>query len=57
MAKLPDEQREVIMLHLRSGMKFGQIGKSLGVSINTVKSRHRYGVDKLRSLLEERSEK
>lgn len=54
MAELPDEQREVIMLHVRSGLKFRQIAKSLGVSINTVKSRYRYGVDKLRLLLKER---
>jgi RNA polymerase sigma factor (sigma-70 family) len=50
-AQLPYEQREAIILHLRGGMKFKQIAKSQGVSINTVQSRYRYGLSKLRSLL------
>ncbi|MHC4646339.1 MAG: RNA polymerase sigma factor [Planctomycetota bacterium] len=56
--QLADEQREVIMLHLRSNMKFPQIAKSLDISVNTIKSRYRYGIDKLRSILtKERQEK
>jgi RNA polymerase sigma-70 factor (ECF subfamily) len=51
MAQLPYEQKEVIMLHLHSGMMFKQIAKSQQVSINTVQSRYRYALDKLRSLL------
>ena len=51
MAQLPCEQREVIVLHLRGGMTFRAIAKSQGVSINTIRSRYRYGLDKLRSLL------
>ena len=51
MAKLPYEQKEVIMLHLHGGMMFKQIAKSQRVSINTVHSRYRYALDKLRSLL------
>ena len=51
LAQLPYEQREVIILHLYSGMKFKAIAKSQGVSINTVQGRYRYGLDKLRSLL------
>jgi RNA polymerase sigma-70 factor (ECF subfamily) len=50
MAGLPYDQREVIMLHFQAGMTFGTIGKSLGVSANTAKSRYRYGLDKLRSI-------
>ena len=50
MAELPYDQREVIMLHFQAGMTFGTIGKSLGVSANTAKSRYRYGLDKLRSI-------
>ena len=49
--KLPYEQREVITLHLLSGLKFATIAKSEGVSINTVQSRYRYGLSKLRSIL------
>ena len=51
LAQLPYEQREVIILHLYSGMKFKAIAKSQGVSINTIQGRYRYGLDKLRSLL------
>lgn len=49
--ELPYEQREVIALHLLSGLKFATIAKSEGVSINTVQSRYRYGLSKLRSIL------
>lgn len=49
--RLPYEQREVIVLHLHHGMRFREIAKPLGVSINTVQSRYRYGLDKLRSIL------
>ncbi len=49
--QLPYAQREVITLHLHGGMKFRQIAKLQRSSINTVQSRYRYGLDKLRSLL------
>jgi RNA polymerase sigma factor (sigma-70 family) len=51
MAVLPYEQREVITLHLYGEMTFEAIAKSQSLSINTVQSRYRYGLDKLRSLL------
>lgn len=51
MARLPYEQRETIILHLQSGMRFRAIAAAQGVSINTIQSRYRYGLDKLRSLL------
>ena len=53
MAQLPYDQREVIMLHYQAAMTFKAIAKSLGVSVNTAKSRHRYGLDKLRLILDE----
>lgn len=49
--KLPLEQREVIVLHLQGDMKFRQIATMLDVSINTVQSRYRYGMEKVRHLL------
>jgi len=52
LAQLPYEQREVVLLHLQGEMKFRDIARSQGVSINTVQSRYRYGLDKLRSLLD-----
>jgi len=51
MEQVPYEQREVIILHLQSGMRFKAIAQSQGVSINTIQSRYRYGLDKLRMLL------
>ena len=51
LGRLPYEQREVIMLHLYSGMKFKAIAKLQSVSINTIQGRYRYGLAKLRSLL------
>jgi len=50
-ARLPYEQREVLMLHVHGGMMFKHIAKSQQVSINTVQSRYRYALEKLRSLL------
>lgn len=52
LAGLPYEQREVVVLHLQGQMKFREIAKSQNVSINTVQSRYRYGLEKLRSLLD-----
>ncbi|MBN2132239.1 MAG: sigma-70 family RNA polymerase sigma factor [Sedimentisphaerales bacterium] len=51
LAQLPYEQREVVVLHLQGGLKFRNIAASQGVSINTAMSRYRYGLGKLRSLL------
>ncbi|MBN1972750.1 MAG: sigma-70 family RNA polymerase sigma factor [Sedimentisphaerales bacterium] len=51
MAKLPAEQREVVSLHIHGRMKFREIAKQLDISINTVQSRYRYGIEKLRTLL------
>jgi RNA polymerase sigma-70 factor (ECF subfamily) len=57
MAQLPYQQREAVILHLRAGMKFRAIAKSQGISVNTAKSRYRYGLDKLRSILNSEAEK
>jgi RNA polymerase sigma-70 factor (ECF subfamily) len=54
---LPDEQREVIVLHMHGRMRFRVIAQSLGLSVNTVKGRYRYGIRKLRSILNSESEK
>ncbi len=51
LAKLPYEQREVIVLHIHGQMRFRIIAKSLDISVNTVKGRYRYGIRKLRSIL------
>jgi len=51
LARLPDEQREVVVLHLVAGLRFRQIADTLAISINTAQSRYRYGMERLRSLL------
>ena len=51
LAKLPFAQREVIIMHVHGRLRFRQIAKQLGISTNTVQSRYRYGLDKLRTLL------
>jgi len=50
--ELPYEQREVLLLRSHSGLKFKAIAVSQGVSVNTVRGRYRYAVDKLRSILD-----
>ena len=51
LAGLPFEQREVVMMHLYASMTFREIARERQISPNTAKSRFRYGIDKLRSLL------
>lgn len=51
LACLPDEQREVVTLHLHADMTFKDISDSLGISINTAKSRYRYALQKLRTII------
>jgi RNA polymerase sigma-70 factor (ECF subfamily) len=48
---LPIEQREVVVLRIRTGLTFKQIADMQDVSANTAQGRYRYGLDKLRSLL------
>jgi RNA polymerase sigma-70 factor (ECF subfamily) len=51
LATLPYEQREIIVLHVKGDLTFREIAGIQGTSINTIQSRYRYGIDKLRSLL------
>ena len=52
MMQLPYEQREVIMLHFQAGLTFQLIAQQHGISINTIKSRYKYGIEKLRTILD-----
>ena len=45
---LPNDQREVIVLHVWGELTFSEIGELLGVSSNTAASRYRYALAKLR---------
>jgi RNA polymerase sigma-70 factor (ECF subfamily) len=49
--QIPYEQREAVILHLKGGVKFREIARLQGISISTIHGRYRYGLDKLRSLL------
>jgi RNA polymerase sigma-70 factor (ECF subfamily) len=51
MARLPDEQREVITLRIEADMTLRRIAQLQKTSIGTVQGRYRYGIEKLRSLL------
>jgi RNA polymerase sigma-70 factor (ECF subfamily) len=51
LTQVPFEQREVVVLHLQGGMKFREIASSQGVSLSTAQARYRYGLEKLRSIL------
>jgi len=49
---LPDEQKEIIVLHLQSRLPFREIAELKEMSINTALSRYRYGLEKIRSALD-----
>ncbi len=49
--QLPEDQREVLALHLYGQMTFRDIAQSLGLPVTTAKSRYQYGLKKLRHLL------
>jgi RNA polymerase sigma-70 factor (ECF subfamily) len=51
LAQLPPEQREVVMLRVDARLGFRQIARIQSVSPYTVQGRYRYGMRRLRSLL------
>lgn len=55
LGELPDEQREVVMMRIWSGMTLEEIGAATGVTLNTVASRYRYAIEKLREQLGRKS--
>ena len=50
---LPDEQRDVFLLHEEAGLNLEQIASVTGSNRETVKSRLRYAVKKLRAAIDE----
>ena len=48
---LPDEQRTVVLLRLEQELSLEEIGAITGAGRETVKSRLRYAMDKLRARL------
>jgi len=51
LAKLPSEQRDVVLLFLEAGMNLENIARVTGVNRETAKSRLRYATAKLKSAL------
>ncbi len=51
LARLPDEQREVIALHLNGQLKLREIARLQNVPLTTVRGRYRHGIERLRSIL------
>jgi len=51
MKDLHDDQREVVILRVWSGLTFEEIGTALDISPNTAASRYRYGIEALRKTL------
>ncbi len=49
--ELPCEQREVVCLRVEMDMTFRRIAMLQSTSVNTVKGRYRYGLERLRTLL------
>ena len=51
LAALPSEQRDAFLLQYESGLSLAEIARMTGVGVETVKSRLRYAVAKLRGAL------
>jgi RNA polymerase sigma factor (sigma-70 family) len=51
LARLPDEQRETIALHLNGQLKLREIARLQEVPLTTVRGRYRHGIERLRSIL------
>ena len=51
LAKLPVEQREVLIMKTCGGLSFPEIAEVLDISPNTAASRHRYALEALRRML------
>jgi RNA polymerase sigma-70 factor (ECF subfamily) len=51
--KLPEPQRQVLMLRYYSGMKFVEIAQTLGCPLNTALGRMHKAIQKLRQAMEE----
>lgn len=51
LTQLPRRQADAIRLRIFSGLPFQTIAEAAGVSLPTIKSRFRYGVERLRGIL------
>ncbi len=51
LSRLPEEEREVVLLRHFQGLKFREVADALGITESTAKSRMRYALDKLANVL------
>jgi len=51
LAALPEDQREIVVLHIWGDLTFSQIADLLSISSNTAASRYRYALGKLRDAM------
>jgi len=51
LAELPEEQREVVVMRVWSGLTLAEIAGAAGAPLNTIASRYRYALEKLRQKL------
>jgi RNA polymerase sigma-70 factor (ECF subfamily) len=51
LGELPEEQREVVMMRIWSGLTLEEAAVAAGAPLNTVASRYRYALEKLREKL------
>jgi RNA polymerase sigma-70 factor (ECF subfamily) len=52
LGELPENQRTALVLKFYRGKSFREIGELLGISENTAGSRVRYGMEKMRKMME-----
>jgi RNA polymerase sigma-70 factor (ECF subfamily) len=57
LARIPEEQREIVVLKAFEGMTFKEIAAVCGISVNTAASRYRYGLEKMRQIMEDKDDK
>ncbi len=53
LSRLPQAQREVVVMKIYRDKTFQEIARSLDISVNTAASRYRYGMERLRSLMKD----
>ena len=57
LGRLPYEQREAVCLHMQAGLSLRQVAAVQKAPVNTTKGRYRYGMEKLRSMLNDEVER
>ena len=51
LGRLPEEQREAVVLKIYAGLTFAEIGEVTGTSLGTAAGRYRLGIERLAQLL------